>query len=213
MSRIVKTDPPIRSPLLPRLAAVLGAIVCLWLGGFLQFITDLPSEIEDPDGETDAIIVLTGGAERLDTGLQLLINGKAKKLLVSGVDRVTTQAALLQRSQIDSAKFACCVELGHEASDTLGNAIEAEIWMRQAGYKSLRLVTASYHMPRSLLLFQDTMKGVEIVANPVFSPNVEIDTWWRHPRSAKLLASEFVKYVYSLLTVRLTGSDGVPGTQ
>lgn len=186
-----------------RLGSVLGAVACLWLGGFLYFVASLPTAVEDPDGTTDAIIVLTGGADRLEAGVRLLAEGKAKMLLISGVDPAVTQAELQRRSQLDAATFACCVKLGREAPDTEGNAIEAEIWMRRAGFTSLRLVTASYHMPRSLLAFRHTLKGIRVVANPVFPEHVKIEDWWRYPGTAKLLTAEFAKYLVSLVTVRL----------
>ncbi len=91
----------------------LGAVLCLWLGGFLYFVAQLPTFVDDPVGETDAIVVLTGGAERLDVGLELLIAGKAGQLLVSGVDRATTRAALQRRAGAGGAKFDCCVTVGH----------------------------------------------------------------------------------------------------
>lgn len=183
--------------------ALVGAVLCLWMGGFLQFANSLPNRVEDPDGATDAIVVLTGGAERLDAGLDLLIAGKGKRLLVSGVDRATTVAALQKRSPRAPEMFACCVELGHEAEDTMGNAIEAALWMQQANFRSLRLVTANYHMPRSLLLFRDFMADARVVANPVFPERVKTAEWWQFPGTARLLASEFNKYLISLLTVRI----------
>jgi uncharacterized SAM-binding protein YcdF (DUF218 family) len=195
----------IRPRLWSRLGLGLAAGLCLWFGGFLYFVGQVPVEVEDPVGKTDAIVVLTGGAERLDTGLELLIAGQAKKLLISGVDPVTTLAALQKRSRIDPAKFACCVEIGHQAADTVGNADEAARWARSAGYRSLRLVTAGYHMPRSLLLFRTAMAEIEVIANPIFPGHVKTSEWWRYPGTARLLAVEFNKYLVSLIRVRLGG--------
>ena len=185
----------------------LSALACLWLGGFLYFVASLPTAVDDPDGATDAIIVLTGGADRLEAGAHLLAEGKAKMLLISGVDRTVTQDELQQRSQLSAETFACCVKLGREAPDTEGNAIEAELWMRRAGFTSLRLVTASYHMPRSLLAFRHTLKGVRVVAHPVFPEHVKIAEWWRYPGTAKLLTAEFAKYLVSLIATRLAGAE------
>ena len=193
-----------------RLLIALGAIACLWLGGFLYFISSLPAQVDDPDGATDAIIVLTGGADRLAAGARLLAEGKAKALLISGVDRGTGKAELQRLSGLDAATFDCCVKLGREASDTEGNAIEAELWMRRAGYTSLRLVTASYHMPRSVLAFEHTIAGVRLVAHPVFPEAVKIDEWWRYPGTARLLTAEFAKYLVTLITVRLAGPKDAP---
>lgn len=187
----------------------LVVLVALWFGGFLHYVAGLPTAVEEPGGETDAIVVLTGGAERLDAGLALLFDGKARKLLISGVDPGTTAAALQARSAQAPDLFACCVELGHEARDTRGNAVETAMWSRRDGYASLRVVTANYHMPRTLLLFRRLMPRVRLVANPVFPAHVKVDRWWFYPGTARLLATEYSKYLISLIGVRLTD----PGTQ
>jgi uncharacterized SAM-binding protein YcdF (DUF218 family) len=204
-ARLERSDSGARTPLLPSLLRLVLGLALVWLGGFLYFVGDLPRREPDSARHTDAIVVLTGGADRLDTGLALLLQGRAERLLVSGVDRATTETALLARTNVAPEKFACCVELGHDAADTDGNAVEAALWMRQAGYTSLRLVTASYHMPRALLLFQHQMPEIEIVENPVFPSHVRVDDWWRWPNTARLLAGEFNKYLVSLLRVRLAG--------
>jgi len=195
---------PVGGPsLLGRLLRLALAAFLLWLGGFLHFARSLPGPGQLPVEETDAIVVPTGGADRLDVGLRLLVEGKAKKLFVSGVDRATTAQALQQRSGSAPERFACCVVLGHAAEDTVGNAIETALWMQREKFASLRLVTASYHMPRSLLLFRRTMPEVRIAPHPVFPGHVHLDDWWRWPGTARLLATEFNKYVASLVTLRL----------
>lgn len=184
---------------------LLLALALIWLGGFLYFIYSLPTETSDDGATTDAIVVLTGGAERLEAGLALLVADRGQRLLISGVDPATTARDLQSRGDGAAAQFACCVDLGHEAPDTIGNAQETKLWVDQHGFASLRLVTASYHMPRSLLLFQDVMPAVRIVPNPVFSGNVPVERWWHDLYAARVLASEFNKYVVSLLRVRLAG--------
>jgi uncharacterized SAM-binding protein YcdF (DUF218 family) len=194
---------PIGGPtLLGRLLRLAFAGFLVWLGGFLHFAETLPMPDQASDEPTDAIVVLTGGADRLDVGLKLLVEGKAKKLFISGVDRATTAEALQQRSG-GADKFACCVVLGHAAEDTIGNAIETALWMQREKFASLRLVTASYHMPRSLLLFRQTMPDIAITPHPVFPAHVHLRDWWRWPGTARLLASEYNKYLASLATLRL----------
>ena len=68
--------------------------------------------------------------------------------------------------------------LGHEAINTLGNAHETAQWIRSQGFRSLRLVTAWYHMPRSLLEFDRAMPEIDIVAHPVFPEQVKQERWW-----------------------------------
>src|SRR5260370_9949066 len=90
---------------------------------------------------TDAIVVLTGGRLRLETGLQLFAAGRAKKLFVSGVNQRVDRGELLRTLGPIGQRAVCCIALGHEADNTLGNARETAAWIQEAGYRSLRLVT------------------------------------------------------------------------
>ena len=184
------------------LAWAVVAILLLWLGGFLQFTSQLPRQMTPRPMVSDAIVVLTGGRGRLPVGLQLLTANKGRRLLISGVKAGVT-AAELQPDPVAEKLFSCCVDLGYQAHDTPGNANEAAIWMQRHGYESLHLVTASYHMPRSLLLFQQTMPDVTLRPHPVFPKHVKLARWWLFPGTLKLLAVEYSKYLVSLIGVRL----------
>jgi uncharacterized SAM-binding protein YcdF (DUF218 family) len=179
-------------------AAVLLAFAALWLGGLIWFASSIPDEVADAESETDAIVVLTGGSLRVQSGLALLAAGKAKKLFVSGVYRSTDVTALLRISRQSPEHVACCIVLGHEADNTFGNAIETAQWMRQEGFHSLRLVTASYHMPRSLLEFSRAMPDIRIIPHPVFPESVKQDRWWASPGTASLIMGEYQKYLLAL---------------
>ena len=185
--------------------SVIAALVLLWLGGFLYFAAHLPRQMAAAPVVSDAIVVLTGGTGRVQVGLQLLSAGSGKRLLISGVEPGTTAAELRAGQKVGTEMFDCCVDFGYRARDTRGNAIETALWMERHGYKSLHLVTASYHMPRSLLLFQRAMPTVTLRANPVFTKHVKLANWWLFPGTMKLLAMEYSKYLISLLDVRLTG--------
>src|SRR5262249_22163212 len=146
-----------------------GAFVCVaWLAGLIWFAT--PPAVEAQGRPTDAIVVLTGGSLRLESGIELLREGKGRKLFVSGVNQQVDLDKLLRISGNSRDWFmdlaVCCVALGHEADDTLGNARETARWIRQQGFRSLRLVTAWYHMPRSLLEFDRAMPEIDILAHP-----------------------------------------------
>ena len=180
--------------------AVAG-IILLWLGGFLLFAAQLPRQANLQPGHSDAIVVLTGGAGRLQAGLQLLLAGRGDKMLISGVESGITVAELQAGQGVGTDKFDCCIELSYQARDTRGNALETTQWMARHGYHSLHLVTASYHMPRSLLLFQRAMPAVTLVANPVIREHVKLANWWLFPGTMRLLAVEYSKYLISLLLV------------
>jgi uncharacterized SAM-binding protein YcdF (DUF218 family) len=188
------------------LARILIGVLLFWLGGFLHFVDDVTALTPPPpDRATDGIVVLTGGAERIEAGLKLLAAGKAKRLLVTGVHKGTSAEMLPLREKYPPALFACCVTLGTAAADTVGNAAEAGAWARKEGFKSLRLVTAAYHLPRSAVEFRRFMPDIELVPHAVFTDNVRLTEWYLHPGTARLLAGEFDKYVVSLVRARLVG--------
>ncbi len=125
----------------------LSAIVLLYLLGYAVFAVALPR----PAGEqpTDAIVVLTGGAKRIERGLDLMARNKAKRMLVSGVARTVRAGELAAQYRADDSLFRCCVDLGREAVDTRSNAEEVARWMEKHRFRSMRLVTTDWHMPRA----------------------------------------------------------------
>jgi uncharacterized SAM-binding protein YcdF (DUF218 family) len=179
-----------------RIAFAGAALLVLCVVGFMWFASQpVPENQSTP---TDGIVVLTGGRLRLQSGMDLLREGKGRKLFVSGVNQQVDLDELLRVS--GNADWAsCCTALGHEADNTLGNARETAQWMRQQGFKSLRLVTAWYHMPRSLLELDRAMPGIEIIAHPVFPDEVSQEHWWVSRGTAILLANEYGKYLGALI--------------
>ena len=182
-----------------RLLALVVLLALAWASGFIWFLTIIPERVDDTTTHTDAIVVLTGGSERLPVGLELLEKGFAERLFVSGVYSGVDVATILDLNAQAPTTLACCIDLGHDASHTVGNARETALWMAAGHRHSLRLVTANYHMPRSLVLFHRMMPDVTIVPHPVFPDTVRVATWWRHPRSLVLLAVEYTKYLVSLV--------------
>jgi len=179
------------------IAVIVAAVA--WLGGLVWFVNVLPRETDADPAATDAIVVLTGGSQRVENGLSLLAEGKAKKLFVSGVYRSTDVRALLRTSNQQPQWLTCCIELGHEADNTRGNAAETAAWMKAENFHSLRLVTASYHMPRSLLEFARAMPDATIIPNPVFASNVKQGQWWEWPGTLSLIVTEYVKYLAAVV--------------
>ncbi|MBT3989484.1 MAG: YdcF family protein [Rhodospirillaceae bacterium] len=166
----------------------------VWTYGLISFVDLIPDKAVKADQTTDAIVVLTGGSDRLKEGLTLLTNKKAKKLFVSGVYRGNDVKRLLAIQQYNPAELMCCINLGYAATSTAGNALETAIWINEQKYRSLRLVTANYHMPRSLLEFHHIMPDVEILPHPVFPEQFKRDRWWQWPGTATLIISEYTKY-------------------
>jgi uncharacterized SAM-binding protein YcdF (DUF218 family) len=177
----------------------------IWLLGLAGFASLIPSDIDDKDSPTEAIVVLTGGSERLSTGLDLLESGLAKKLFVSGVYRGVDVHALVKLSKHAPQALECCVALGYAADNTIGNAQETAAWMRTEGFKSMRLVTGNYHMPRALLEMTSALPEATVIPHPVFPEHVKTEAWWYKPRTFALIASEYTKYLVAKLRIFLEG--------
>lgn len=181
--------------------AFLGLAFVAWLAGLAVFAGHVPRTPVASSETTDAIVVLTGGSSRLEEGLELLAKGKARKLFISGVHRGVHLDDLLHRAGVSPDRVPCCIELGYRAGHTEGNARETANWIAKEKFRSLRLVTANYHMPRSLLEFGAAMPGIRIVPHPVFPKSVRIREWWRWPGTASLVLGEYNKYL--VVVVRL----------
>lgn len=181
---------------------VLGALAVLalaWVCGLLVFAQTLPDRVAAPDSPTDAIVVLTGGSLRLETGLELLAAKKAQKLFVSGVHRGVDVRQLLHISRQSPEAVECCVALGYDADNTEGNALETAAWLKKEGLTSIRLVTSSYHMQRSLVEFRAAMPAIEIVPHPVFPKSFKAKDWWVWPGSAGLIVEEYNKFLIAYM--------------
>lgn len=125
-------------------------LVLIWMIGFAWFAIDLPRPASDKV-KTDSVVVLTGGAKRIDRGLEVLESKQAEKLLVSGVDRDVKPAELAAEYDRSEDMFSCCVDLGFQAVDTRSNALETARWVARREDKSMRLVTSDWHMRRARL--------------------------------------------------------------
>ena len=177
---------------------VISTIALLWLIGLIFYSQRVPHTVTDTTTMTDAIVVLTGGSGRIDTGIDLLERGIAKRLFISGVAPTVSEIDIIAADRLDRENLLALIAMGSDAEDTHGNAIETEKWVRENGVNSIRLVTAAYHMPRSLSEFQNAMPDVKIISHPVFPEQVKAD-WWRYPGTASLLSSEYTKYLFAIV--------------
>jgi uncharacterized SAM-binding protein YcdF (DUF218 family) len=170
----------------------IGALIAgAWLAGFALFWLTLGKPL-DPATKTDGIVVLTGAPGRIDRGLVLLRGKSAKRMLVSGVDRDVRPHELAIQYH-EPRLFGCCIDLGWQAVDTRSNAEETAEWVRDHKYKTVRLVTSDWHMPRARLELAHLLgPGIELVGDPVPS----------NPRFLTLF-SEYHKYLVRSVALML----------
>jgi uncharacterized SAM-binding protein YcdF (DUF218 family) len=193
-------------------AAAVLAVLAGFAADFLAFVTTVTRALPPADARADAIVVLTGGADRIPQGLGLLADGRAGRMLISGVNPKTADSALLRDSPTFAALKACCIDLGREAADTVGNAAEARKWALANGFRSLVVVTSAYHIPRSLAEFADALPDRTLIAYPVVRPELGLDAWYLKPETARLLGAEYLKYllVRARLGLERAGFGGHP---
>jgi uncharacterized SAM-binding protein YcdF (DUF218 family) len=168
------------------------ALLLLWFGGFIWFLRAVQETAADANA-ADAIIVLTGGTERVETGFRLLEEGAAPRLFVSGVHPETRLVDLARGAGVDPARLAGRVELGHAAASTRGNAVEIAAWAKQRDIATIRLVTAGYHMPRARTELRRAMPGLRVQAHPVTPARLRADGAFWQPRNWGLLLGEYMK--------------------
>jgi len=197
--------------------ACLFALVLLIIG-FIVFANGVDREHSEPQRSADGIAVLTGGMSRIDEAMKLLAEGKAKRVLITGVNRTTTTEELKELASQGDQYFTCCVDIDKEARNTIDNATETSEWVALHHYGSIIVVTSNYHMPRGLAELARVMPGVTLIPYSVVDNNVHLERWWTYPGTTRLLLSEYLKYLpalsrlgaTNLVRLVLTGSRTTP---
>ncbi len=165
-------------------------IFCIWIFGLLWFYKQVPqNQIPTIENSADAIIVLTGGSGRLEYGLELLAENKAKILFISGTGENVKPSDILRQTTAENRKKikANNIILGHQAENTIGNAQEIKQWLEKSEYKTVILVTSNYHIPRSVLELSTLLPQLSIISAPVITSDME------------MIFSEYNKYLASKL--------------
>ena len=168
-------------------------LLILYALGFLLFGVTLGAPAAADAAKTDAIVVITGGSGRIEHAVEMLGQGKGKRLLIAGADPSVTKDDLVRRLKGRRKLMLCCVDLGSESVDTRSNAEEARRWLERRKYRSARLITSDWHMRRAAYEFGRQLDGkVVIVPDAVKSePNF------------MTLFGEYNKYILRRLAVWL----------
>ena len=206
------TERSARRPLLRRLGwstLVLCASVVLLVGlGFLWFIRQVPLVEVTLTRDADGIVALTGGASRIADAIELLASGRGKRLLISGAYRATNSTAISRLNPEFERWVRCCVDFDRSLN-TLGNAIETRQWAQSRGFRSLIVVTSSYHMPRAMAEIGHQLPGVALIPFPVVTDKLKAEPWWANGTTTKLLLSEYLKYIFTQVRIRFDPASGI----
>lgn len=194
-----------------RAVVITGFVVVMlafvWLGGFMMFCRGVFSYATAKDmsagEEKTGIVALTGGRNRIAKAVELLREGKGERLLISGVRHGVTHKDIEAREDI-LLDEGMLIDLGHEATDTVGNAEEVKTWADEYGYERLNVVTSFYHIPRSRLELEHLMPKKDIRFVAALSPYVKRQ-YWRSSASFLFLAAEYTKFLIVYVQYRLLG--------
>jgi uncharacterized SAM-binding protein YcdF (DUF218 family) len=180
------------------------AVIVLGLGfaaGF-AFFTSHITHMSQPVtvDRADAIVVLTGGTDRLKPAIELLKNSSGKKLLISGVNPDTSKQEIAAAYGITVDLADCCLDIDQIAANTVGNAAQSAKWLRANAFKSVILVTSNYHMPRAEKELRRLSGGLKIIQYPLVNSDLSNWKWLEQPDAFRLILTEYLKY--TLATVR-----------
>jgi len=174
------------------LAGLLSLLALAWCVGFAWFAWDA-TRAARPVPRADGIVVLTGGAGRIEAALRLLEQDRAQRMLISGVSRGLALPDLLRASRLPPLPpaLATRIALGHAATSTIGNARETAAWAHANGLRSLIVVTAGYHMRRAMAEIGTALPEARLRPVPVQPPA----TARPDLSTVRLLASEYSKFL------------------
>lgn len=178
-----------------RLCGIAGLTLLLaWGAGFVWFVR-AASRPAPPPPHADGIVAFTGGAARVETALHMLADGRADRLLLSGVGGGAELGDLAMRARVAPEPLASRVTLGRTALSTRGNAAETAAWARANGVRSLIVVTAFYHMPRALAELHRALPEVRLFPQPVLSGEAPGASGPGQRVPLRLLAEEYTKFL------------------
>ena len=187
----------------------IAIIAVIWLVGLFAFADRVRGYTPAADPErADAIVALTGpSAERVNAAIRLLEQDKGQRVLISGVNREVRRQELRALTPGSNKLFNCCVDLGFEAEDTIGNAQEIAAWADAKGYDSVIVVTSDYHMPRALTEIRAAAPDLALTPYAVETPSLDDSRWWRAAVTARRMTLEYMKYLAALGRALVGGGE------
>jgi uncharacterized SAM-binding protein YcdF (DUF218 family) len=170
-----------------------------WSVALAWFVNAMPSNPLPSGVRSEALVVLTGGQGRVEHGFEMLAANAAPLLFISGVGEHVTQEEMLiehadaeVKQQIEAQGSE--IVLDHIARSTVSNADQSATFLKAREIKTIRLITANYHMKRSIHEFHAAYPTLRIIPDPVFPSGFRRHEWWEHENTRRLVFSEFYKY-------------------
>lgn len=116
-------------------------------------IKEEPISSWEKEISADCAVVLTGGANRVKEGFDLLSRGQIRKLIISGVYSNASLREIMPNWPFYGGMNPKDVLLEHRSSTTYGNAQQSLPLVEALGCRDVALVTSNLHMSRAYRTF------------------------------------------------------------
>lgn len=184
-----------------------GSMILFW-AGLAHFVVTMPTHSE-PAPAADGVVALTGGADRIADAAELLAAGRARRMLISGVNQSTSSGEIARLTPNLGELLKCCVDLDHAALNTAGNAAETARWARAHGLRSVIVVTSDYHMPRALVEMRRALPEARLTPHAVPTPRLRSAGVFADPDMMRIVVWEYLKYIRAIVRSFIpAGPDG-----
>lgn len=182
------------------LRLTVSSIIGLFLLGigylFMDFVDGIKA-YENDGRQADTIVALAGGTGRLEEGIKLLASGRARFLIMAGIDRDATLDSIFFGQDIMARVDPSKIIMEKLSKTTYGNAEEVKKIIEAKGFGSIILITSIYHMKRAYYTFNHVLPDyVHIYPHPISSPNFDETNWWKDGTSIWILFLEFLKFYW-----------------
>jgi len=165
----------------------------------------------DPPHKADAIAVLSGGGEpRLQEAARLYKENLAPYIILTETGLVTQKFGSL--SSIEKNQL---VDMGVQPRDifiteiqvdsTTGEARAIRKMINTRGYKSVLVVTDTFHSTRAHLIFEDAFQGNDLIfyIHPLRDDWFNAATWWTSLAGWQTTVLEYAKLISYLVDSRI----------
>jgi len=164
---------------------------------------------KDPINLSSKVVILTGGTNRIKEGFEVIYKLDKKsisnlKVLVSGTGKGFSKLSLQEKlnPNFDLRLIECCVELDDVSQDTYSNAVETSKWVSKNNIEEILLITSNYHIPRSILEFQNKMPNLKILYYPITPKQHQINKWLTSFETFSLIFIEYCKYIIANVRIK-----------
>jgi uncharacterized SAM-binding protein YcdF (DUF218 family) len=188
-----------------RIVISVGAVVILLAASTILILRGMGNflVVRDPLKPADAVAVLSGGGpERVEYASQLVTDKYGRKLILTetGETDPTTgskvSTTMSKQAADDGVKRGLHFYAGKHVDSTIDEARAVLKLAQTRNWKSIIVVTDTFHSRRAKILFNDVFKnsGIQVRLNPVDLPGYwyQPSSWWSTSAGRRATINEYL---------------------